>query len=622
MALPIVAGGDPDASQQYNTAIKNALAALEARTQPNYFSIAGALLNPGRTGNVGEALGSASTILGQQQAQDEAKAPGIAMMKAQLAGQQYEVANKAKALGMVSNLLGPSIGTSDPQEVQSKIASGDVPASAFSKLTPEAMTMIGTLDKNLGDTIFKAGTAAVEREKIRQQELDRQFKLEHDVPLREREVATGEQRVGMDLGKVLIEQGPKALDILRSVMPTAQQPTTAGAAQQPEAQRQVLPTVDMPVANARISSPFGQRPNPFDTSKQEFHSGIDFAAPEGSPVNAVLPGVVKSVGPMGGYGNRVEIQHKDGSTSYYAHLKDATVRLGDLVNQGQPIGTVGTTGMTTGPHVEFGLQHNGQALDPQQYMTFGAVKPAVAPAAAAPAAAAPAAGKEQFPSLKAETETESKRIESGDKPWIAKRDEIYNNYDPKVLSDSNSNLKQIHQIATDYPHIFGILQKQGLLYAVAEMAKSGASLSAGQLNARIGFEVDKVAQKLKLNTEDQQRLADVSRLFGQEFLSNVKSNRGLLGVNPTDNDARLLAAPMASPQDQAKSVQLWARQQRLLNKQKEDIYNALMEHDEQVGTSANPRLFFGKKSKYNSILEHHSDLRSELFNQFYPKKEQ
>jgi hypothetical protein len=90
--------------------------------------------------------------------------------------------------------------------------------------------------------------------------------------------------------------------------------------------------------------------------------------------------------------------------------------------------------------------------------------------------------------------------------------------------------------------------------------------------------IDKAGTDFKLKPEEQQAVRDVTRILGSEFLSNVRANKGLLGVNPTDNDARLLQAPMATTDDSSRAVQLWARQQVLLNKQREALYSAYQQH--------------------------------------------
>jgi murein DD-endopeptidase MepM/ murein hydrolase activator NlpD len=96
------------------------------------------------------------------------------------------------------------------------------------------------------------------------------------------------------------------------------------------------------------------------------HQGIDFAAPTGTPVVTVADGTVVHAGRSGGYGNLVVVDHGANITTYYAHLSalGAGVHEGAKVERGQEIGLVGSTGMSTGPHLHFEIRHDGKYLDP------------------------------------------------------------------------------------------------------------------------------------------------------------------------------------------------------------------------------------------------------------------
>lgn len=99
-----------------------------------------------------------------------------------------------------------------------------------------------------------------------------------------------------------------------------------------------------------------------------YHEGIDIGAPQGTPVIACDGGVVVEAGANGGYGNSVGIRHDDGTISYYNHLYTWGVKVGDKVSQGQQIGQVGSTGTSSGPHLDFRLYKDGEYLDPTQYL--------------------------------------------------------------------------------------------------------------------------------------------------------------------------------------------------------------------------------------------------------------
>ena len=110
------------------------------------------------------------------------------------------------------------------------------------------------------------------------------------------------------------------------------------------------------IGSAVPSSPFGWRLHPI-LGSWIMHSGRDFAAPEGTPVVAALSGKVVSSGDAGGYGLAVEIEHGNPlRRTLYGHLSELYVRAGDSVRQGEVIGRVGSTGLSTGPHLHFELR--------------------------------------------------------------------------------------------------------------------------------------------------------------------------------------------------------------------------------------------------------------------------
>jgi murein DD-endopeptidase MepM/ murein hydrolase activator NlpD len=113
----------------------------------------------------------------------------------------------------------------------------------------------------------------------------------------------------------------------------------------------------------KVSSGYGMRKDPFH-GRPAFHGGIDIAAAPGTPIQATAAGVVAKTGTGRGYGNYVLIAHPDGSETRYSHLSASTVRAGQRVMQGQMVGRLGSTGRSTGPHLDYRIRKNGQRLDP------------------------------------------------------------------------------------------------------------------------------------------------------------------------------------------------------------------------------------------------------------------
>ncbi|WP_051359647.1 M23 family metallopeptidase [Adhaeribacter aquaticus] len=121
------------------------------------------------------------------------------------------------------------------------------------------------------------------------------------------------------------------------------------------------------IKNFRISSGFGFRKHPVKGDNM-FHGGIDIPAPNGTPVYAVADGIVsRSVKYHNSLGNFVQLNHYNGFITYYGHLLRFIVHPGQSVKQGQIIGYVGESGLTTGNHLHYILIKNGLALDPYPF---------------------------------------------------------------------------------------------------------------------------------------------------------------------------------------------------------------------------------------------------------------
>lgn len=130
------------------------------------------------------------------------------------------------------------------------------------------------------------------------------------------------------------------------------------------------PDASLPVRGT-ITSDFGPRIDPIHGAPKE-HSGIDIAANQGEEIYAVQDGRVVFAGTKGGYGKTVEIKHKDGSISRYAHAERLHVRVGDRIEAGECIADVGSTGRSTGAHLHFEIRKYGKAVDPLEYLKHNA----------------------------------------------------------------------------------------------------------------------------------------------------------------------------------------------------------------------------------------------------------
>ena len=119
--------------------------------------------------------------------------------------------------------------------------------------------------------------------------------------------------------------------------------------------------------HTRITSDYGMRTHPVLKTKR-MHTGVDIAAPSGAKVVAGESGDVILARYYGAFGNTVIIDHGSGIASMYAHLSSFTVKEGDVVVRGDQVGKVGSTGLSTGPHLHFEVRKNGEPINPWPYL--------------------------------------------------------------------------------------------------------------------------------------------------------------------------------------------------------------------------------------------------------------
>lgn len=137
-----------------------------------------------------------------------------------------------------------------------------------------------------------------------------------------------------------------------------------GARMAPEALKQALG--DLPFiypVKSRITSPYGWRVSPI-TGQRHFHAALDLAGNTGTTVKAAMDGSVSGTGVNPTFGKFIILSHSGGYQTMYAHLSVVSVRQGERVNQGSKIGEVGSTGLSTGPHLHFAAYKNGRAVNP------------------------------------------------------------------------------------------------------------------------------------------------------------------------------------------------------------------------------------------------------------------
>lgn len=125
--------------------------------------------------------------------------------------------------------------------------------------------------------------------------------------------------------------------------------------------------IGSPTPGRSISSPYGRRIDPFK-KRVAMHSGVDFRAPRGFPIQATGAGLVTVAGYNGGYGRMVEIIHGNGLVTRYAHMNSVDVKIGQQIEAGVIVGKVGSSGRSTGPHLHYEVRYKGKSQNPARYI--------------------------------------------------------------------------------------------------------------------------------------------------------------------------------------------------------------------------------------------------------------
>lgn len=186
--------------------------------------------------------------------------------------------------------------------------------------------------KTLG-TIGKAGNLVFQQRLANQKQIEEQERIERE--------------------RARLEQQRRAIDLSGITPQFSGAPTARGK-------------YGSPLGRVNISSGYGHRARP-TKGASTFHQGLDMAAPMGTPIYATHNGVVTGINARGGYGNSILLSGGNGVQTFYGHNQKNAVKNGQRVSKGQLIGYVGSTGISTGPHLHYGVLINGKWVNPSGY---------------------------------------------------------------------------------------------------------------------------------------------------------------------------------------------------------------------------------------------------------------
>ena len=274
----------------------------------------------------------------------------------------WEVLFKANSFSDLLDRLNMvnEIAASDRRRIKEMSEAAETVAKAQSELAAEKQSLEQTrTELDEAQVVLEEKRAAAdaivleliargeEFQMLLEQSEDEQEKLMAEIAAKEKELKKAEYQ------EWLATYVPPTTKPSNTTKPSTQPPSSSGWV--------------CPLPYYRLTSPFGMRKHPI-LGYERMHNGVDMAAASGTPIYAAKSGKVTIAGWGGQAGNYVSINHGDGFASIYMHMTNYVVRAGQYVNAGQVIGYVGSTGLSSGPHLHFGISYNGTYVNPMAYI--------------------------------------------------------------------------------------------------------------------------------------------------------------------------------------------------------------------------------------------------------------
>ena len=549
-AAPQNLGSDQGAQQEYFDALNKTLKALETRSDNgvNLWNVAGQFLNPGRTGSFGEALGNVAGSVGRDVEKQQELALPIAQMRANIAGQKYQVENETKALNMFAGAIGLT-----PAQAAGAIESGNLTPDLLSRVPSNLYVAINKLDPKLGDSIKNGFNMDVERRKL----------VNDDI------------KNGLTVADMIAKYGEGIKVYLpanyKPAEPNKQTTTTTTKVEEPV--KKMLAPKDLAL---QIENDFGIKLGPLalTRTRDEQQSLIDRAA-KGEK------GIYKPSAVVDGK----DIYH-EGAIDVPQTVPESYLRARGYYrpDKNDPVHAVPLPG-------------------------FGGEDAKVSTTVSKPADLKNVTVASDISDLPLATQAEIKktRTASQDKMYETHRADIIS-YTPQMTEGTANRLRELHDIAGQRPNIFGLMQQKGLLSAIKNSAAEG--ITAGRLGS-ISLPVQTFIEKNNLNTADQKILRRASQLMAEQFFEDAKAEKSVLGPSISNNDAVLMKAPMVTEKDAATTIQYWAKNHLLLNSQRGEMFKSLQQHDQKYGANVPFGSYFGS-DPYINIVKKYSDLNKQL----------
>lgn len=603
---PVGIASDPDAQKEYVDALNRQLQALEGRRGTNWFALAGALANPGRSGSAAEGFGSAMTELGKQQEVDEARELPIAQMRAQLAGQKYQMAQDAKAQDMILGALGgmslqdaaqaistPQGAVANPALLQ-RLSMIQAMIPPGSKYAEQVKNMIDTQTKVL-DYGIKSGQLTLDQIKVFNAGLETQQKygISPIMP----------NMSGVQGAPTTATPAPSG-----SPKPAGSQQTGPSPVAPPEFKDE--PTPRDSLVNT-IASTFDIEPKTLSTTRtrdQQQDLWNRWKAGEKNifmPTNpADFPNQKEFHGTAIDVPTSVPENFMNANGWYRPFPKDDPVHYEPIGSRStaRPTKTASTeTAATPSATPQSTAQFGYTEVSPNKYKMQYSGREIVFPEGEAPERKRDVLAK----AVETEQQIYKQAVETEAKPWQEKQTELMK-YDNYATQQNLNRTDTILKLLNNNPQVVGLLQNaetrdvfNNFLNGLGAAAQEG--IKAGNFG-QISLPVEKYLQTANLNKDERKALAELTRHISQEFLAGMKANRGLLGVNPTDNDARLFQAAQATTGNLAENIYSWAQGRAAEYETMNKMYKGYVSHRKQYGVADPAAYFINEDSPYHSAV--------------------
>lgn len=348
-------GVDDARLAELRDAQQKSIEALQNRyDKPNWFKVAAGFAKP-QLGGFLASLGSAAEALGEGVEQQRAQQLPISQMKIQMAQQNILLGNKQKAASIVAQAQREG-----------------------RPLTPKELNEITNLDESRGKAIMESQASQLQQKSAEQK--DRELLISQANALR-----AANQPVPKWLTDAIATQPTNAPSMMNpSQAPqtvqgrqtSGESPTATPATQtlraEPDLKTHSIATdwqMPIPTSVGTLTSPYGTRTDPITGKPGAVHTGWDIGAPQGTPIQTVGTGKIKNIQTNDSLGNSVTIDHGRGYEVRYSHLDSINpdLKIDNAIQQQQLIGNVGSTGRSTGPHLDMTVFKDGKPIDPAEF---------------------------------------------------------------------------------------------------------------------------------------------------------------------------------------------------------------------------------------------------------------